>query len=264
MSGYRTRRLDRSTAERLLTGVRATTDTNADTTTAVLAMVLRAAAAPARPDELTGERAALAAYSNPAQLGPVPESRRLSMLKSTLAKALTVKAALVIAALGASGVALAASAGALPTPWSGPPATPPATSRSHTPPAAPPVTPTGRPSDAGKPSGTGTPAGATPDPSLAGLCQAYTAQVGENPGKALESPAFAALITAAGGRDEVPAYCDALAEDHPTGKPSDLPTPTEHGNAPSTHPTPSNRPSTPGSPARAADPSGGTPPKQGG
>jgi hypothetical protein len=66
---YRSRRLDRSTAERLLTGDQATTDTNADTAIAMLAMALRAA---------------LAAYSRPAQLGPVPETRRPSMFKSAL------------------------------------------------------------------------------------------------------------------------------------------------------------------------------------
>lgn len=263
MSSYRSRRLDRSTAERLLAGDQATTDTNADTTAAMLAVVLRAAAAPARPEELTREHSALAAYIAPAQLGPVPESRRPSMLKSALAKALTVKAAIIIAALGTSGVVLAASAGALPTPWSGTPDTPPATSRPATS-APPPVTPTERPSDTGRPADAG--GAAAPSPSMPGLCEAYTAQVRENPGKALDNPAFQALITAAGGRDKVPDYCGTVTRDHPTGKPSDLPTPTEpgNGNAPSTHPTPSNRPSPPGSAARAANPSGVTPPNQGG
>ena len=35
---------------------------------------------------------------------------------------------------------------------------------------------------------------ATPSPSLRGLCQAYTAHAADNPGKALDNPAFAALI----------------------------------------------------------------------
>lgn len=265
MSSYRSRRLDRSTAERLLAGDQATTDTNADTAIATLAVVLRAAAAPARPHEFAGEHTALAAYSEPADLGPVPETRRPSMLKSALAKVLTVKAAIVVAVVGASGVALAASTDSLP--WAGTPADPPATSRAQAPATPPAATQTGQPSDAGKPSETGKPAdaGATPDPSMVGLCQAYEAQVGEDPGKALDSAAFQALIDKAGGRDEVPAYCDTVTKDHPTGQPSDLPTPTNQsgGNAPSTHPTPSNRPSTPASPTHPADPSGVATPHQG-
>lgn len=261
MSSYRPRRLDRSTAERLLAGDRATADTNAGTAVALLATALRAAAAPAHPEELTGERAALAAYTT-ARLGPVPETRRQSMFKSALAKVLTVKAAVVgIAVVGASGVALAAGTGALP--WSGTPADPPAPSKAATPSTPPPVTATGRPSDAGKPADK--PA-ATPAPSLDGLCQAYEAQVAENPGKALESPAFEALVEAAGGPDEVPDYCATVTKDHPAGKPSDLPTPAQPGggNAPSTRPTPSDRPSTPGSPANAADPGGTGTPHRGG
>lgn len=249
MSSHRTRRLDRSTAERLLSGDQATTDTHAGTAAAILAATLSAAAAPARPGELAEEHRALAAYSDSAQLGPNPEFRRQSMLKSALAKVLTVKAAIIVAALGASGVALAAGTGALPTPWSGTPASPPATSRAATPDAPPSVTPTGRPSGAGKPAD----AGATPDPSVTGLCAAYTAQVGEDPGKALESPAFEALITAAGGEDNVSAYCDTLTKEN--GKPSDLPTPTApgNGNAPDTRPTPSG--ASPTSPDRPVPPS---------
>lgn len=254
MSSQRTRRLDRSTAERLLSGDQATTDTHAGTAAAMLAATLSAAAAPAQPGELADEHRALAAYSNPAQLGPNPEYRRQSMLKSALAKVLTVKAAIIVAALGASGVALAAGTGALPTPWSDTPATPPATSRAANPDAPPSATPTGRPSDAGKPAD----AGATPDPSVTGLCAAYTAQVGENPGKALESPAFEALVTAAGGKDNVPAYCDTLTRS--TGKPSDLPTPTEPGNgkAPATRPSPTS-PDRPASPSTPVHPTGVTP-----
>ncbi len=262
MSSYRSRRIDRSTAERLLDGDQTATDTHADTATALIAAALSAAAEPARPEELAGEQRVLAAYANAAQLGPHPESRREPMLKTALAKALTVKAALVVAALGASGVALAAGTGALPTPWSDTPADPPATSRANVPSTPPSATPAGRPSDAGKPAG-------APSPSMTGLCNAYTAEVAKDPGKALDSPAFEALITAAGGADEVPAYCADLTK--APGKPSDLPTPAEpgaqstNGNAPSTLPSPSNRPETPGvSAPHPADPSGVTPPRQGG
>jgi hypothetical protein len=39
-------------------------------------------------------------------------------------------------------------------------------------------------------------------------------------GKALDNPAFTVLVTAAGGRDRVDAYCTALlAQPTPTGRP---------------------------------------------
>jgi hypothetical protein len=48
---------------------------------------------------------------------------------------------------------------------------------------------------------------ASPSPSYAGLCRAYRSKVGDHPGKALESPAFASLIKAAGGAGGVRSYC---------------------------------------------------------
>jgi hypothetical protein len=92
---------------------------------------------------------------------------------------------------------------------------------------------------------------ASPSPSLVGLCRAYHAGAGDNPGKALENPAFRALIDAAGGKDKVTAYCTTLlanqgskaagpshspgkpsvavsaaarAPEHPTARPSEHPT----------------------------------------
>jgi hypothetical protein len=179
------------------------------------------------------------------------------MFKSFLAKGLTVKAAIILAATGTTGVALAAGTGALSVPWGESHATSPATSRSASPSAPPSVTQTGRPSDAGKPADAG-----TPSPSMAGLCQAYESQVGDDPGKALESPAFKALIDAAGSVDQVPQYCDSLPDEHPTGQPTDLPTPTTRGSAPATRPaepTQPSRPETPGSSERAAVPTGAKP-----
>jgi hypothetical protein len=93
------------------------------------------------------------------------------------------------------------------------------------------------------PSANGKPAShpaSSPSPSLRGLCQAYTAHVGSSPGKELDSPAFSALITAAGGTDKVAAFCTSLLATqpgngpttHPGGKPSSLPTPAN-----TTHPT---------------------------
>jgi hypothetical protein len=93
------------------------------------------------------------------------------------------------------------------------------------------------------PSANGKPAthpASSPSPSPRGLCQAYTAHVGSGPGKALDSPAFSALITAAGGKDKVAAFCTSMLSAqpgnqptaHPGGKPSSRPTPAN-----TTHPT---------------------------
>jgi hypothetical protein len=79
---------------------------------------------------------------------------------------------------------------------------------------------------------------AAPSPSLVGLCRAYAAGVHDNPGKALDNPAFGVLITAADGKDNVGDYCTDLLKDQPaTGsnaKPDDVPT------GPATHTTPSH------------------------
>jgi hypothetical protein len=95
---------------------------------------------------------------------------------------------------------------------------------------------------AAKPSGA-TPR-ATPSPSLRGLCTAYQAGATGNSGKALSNPAFKTLVIAAGGTDEVAAYCTKLVDaprTHPTGKPSSgQPTgkPTAVPSvAPTSHPT---------------------------
>ena len=182
------------------------------------------------------------------------------MLKTTLTKILTVKAAVIFAALGSTGVVLA---GGLPGPWSDTPASPHSTSRSANPLTPPSVISTGRPSDAGQPADT------SPTPSMTGLCQAYEAHVQESPGKAMDSSAFSALITAAGSADKVPTYCDRLTT-HPSGRPSDLPIPTDPGNdtpgdgSPTAKPTEPSRSHTPASPTQGADARSGAPtPTQG-
>jgi hypothetical protein len=177
-------RIDRDTAEQLLR--RGSTDA-ADP----LAILLAAAAAPARPDELVGEQAVLAAF-RAAHLGPVPQPRRRSMIQTAIAKLLTLKvagAALAVAATG--GVAVAATTGNLPGTAAERPAG---------------VHATAKPSDkADNEHGN-----ASPSPSLVGLCHAYKAGAGDNPGKALENPAFGALISAAGGEDKVADFCTTV------------------------------------------------------
>lgn len=141
-------------------------------------------------------------------------------------KLLVAKAVLAAVGVTGGGVALAAATGHMPSNLTGTPAA--ANSAA---------------SAAAMPSADRKPAThpvSSPSPSLRGLCQAYTAHVGSSPGKALDSPAFSALITAAGGKDEVAPFCAGILSAqpgngptaHPGGKPSWLPTPAN-----TTHPT---------------------------
>jgi hypothetical protein len=235
-------RIDRLAAELLVSGVWAGGRIGSDP----LADLLAATAVSARDGELVGEEAAVMAFR--AHLSPTPELRRRSMLKTALAKLATAKVALVLAAVGGGGVALAAGSGNLPGVGS---------ADSH---------PTGRPStsvtasensshstaaaaaangaEAGKshaPSG-------TPSPNLTGLCTAFNAGAGDNPGKALENPAFTVLITTAGGKDKVADYCTGVLASASAAHPTEA----SHGSAgthPSSAPThPSGAPTTPSHP----------------
>lgn len=201
-----------------------------------LADLLAAAAAPARPDELAGEPAAMVAFRQARLIADAPTQRRQSVLKLALAKMLTVKVGVATAATAATlagGAALAAT-GTLPNPASGLGAAPPAT------PAA------DHAADRNSGPGEG-PAGpaqaaASPSPSLVGLCEAYLAGAGDNPGRALETPAMRALIDAAGGEEEVEDFCADLAP-AATGRP-EVPAgpavtpPVEGGGPPSAVPGP--------------------------
>jgi hypothetical protein len=208
--------LDRTTAEQLLRGWPGTSPTAKR-----LASRLAAAAAPALARELAGEQRATAAFRS-AQLHPAIPPRRPTVLKSALAKLLTLKAAAIIAVVGAGGVALAATTGVMPNPLGDNPPAPAHSTPGQTHPAG------------------------TPAPSLHGLCTAYLAHTGEERGKALDSPAFTALINAAGGKDKVEAFCATLptpgneTTDHPTGAPTthDTGAPPTHPTGPDAHPTP--------------------------
>jgi hypothetical protein len=227
MSIRRSPRISPFSAQRLLRGE----GTGPDRLTELLA----AAAAPASREELGGEEAAVTAFRE-AHLAPAHQQRRQSMIKTALAKLLTLKvAAAALTVTAAGGVALAAGTGNLPHSLGG-------------------GTPTAQPTpshDGGTPHTSKAAAAhdhsASPSPSLVGLCHAYKAGAGDNPGKALDNPAFTHLITVAGGKDKVAAYCTALLKahpgkaggSHPTGAPATHPT-----GAPSTHPTggPSSHP----------------------
>jgi hypothetical protein len=218
MSTDRSRRIDRPTAEHLLRGAPAPGHDR-------LSDLLAAAAAPARDRELAGEQVAVAAFRD-ARLATAPQRRRPRMLKIALANLLSVKIA-GAAALTAGGIALAAAAGTLPGQHREEPTTPVNTDVVGTTSVTGPATSKAqekKPDD-----------NPSPSPSLSGLCQAYTAGAGSEHGKAHDNPAFSALVTAAGGADQVPAFCADLLADQPgkSGHPQDKP-----GHAPDrpTHP----------------------------
>lgn len=166
--------------------------------------------------------------------------------------------AAVLAAVGmvvaGGGIALAASHGALQVPFTGhdnrPADAPSATATvnpglTRTPAAEPSDDATTETSEPSEPS-----ASATPSPSLDGLCVAYQAGA---MAKAASNPAFTALITAAGGADQVDAYCVSRigASTHPAkpthpARPTQVPTPDHAA-------TPQHRAATPTHPAGPTD-----------
>jgi len=207
MSNQKSALINRHSVERLLGGVGA--GSHDFVGHEAFDRVLAAATAPARPEELTGEPATLAAF-RAAHLVPAPRPWRPSMMKSAALKVFTLKAAIVLAGAAATGgIALAASNGAVPSPF-----TPKAPSISTDPSESGQLkggskggTPSAKPSpdksrDAGDKG--------SPSPSLVGLCRAYFAGNKAERGKALENPAFSALIDAAGGTDNVETFCDTF------------------------------------------------------
>ncbi len=219
MSTHQPRRVDRDTAEHLLAGVPAVRHR-----VGPLGAYLAAAAAPGQPQELAGGPEAMAAFQA-AHLQPAAQQRRTSMIKTWVAKLLTVKAAALLTVTAAGGMALAATTGALPNPLADTPATTPSPAHATGRPTTTPSHPGGRPS-------------VMPSASLLGLCHAYTAGAGADHGKALTDPAFTDLITAAGGTAEVTTFCatilaSAHAASHPAG-PADTTHPT---GPPSAHPS---------------------------
>jgi hypothetical protein len=229
---------DAATVERLLAGQDAGLDD--------LSALLAAAKAPPRPHELAGEARALVAFRR-ATLGVAAGGhRRRSTAKSTWARLAGIKVAAVAAALVTAGVALAAGTGILPSPFdvSSSTAAPDRTSSRPDDTSGRTVAgTTGGALSTGDASATRPPSG-VPAPSQHGLCRAYRAQVNKDPGHALDSPAFAALIEAAGGRDNVDGYCDELLDDKP-GKPTAAPGNPNHPTGPPESPGQSPRRSAP-------------------
>ena len=118
MNTRHSRRISRKAAEQLLDGAAGRgqgTQAGPDQIVSVLA----AAAAPGHDDELAGEQMAVAAFEAN-HLASVANFRREQMIKSPLAKILTVKVLASVLVVGASGgVALAASTGTFSSSGSG-------------------------------------------------------------------------------------------------------------------------------------------------
>jgi hypothetical protein len=241
--------IDPITAEQLMRGAR----TGSPVDPEPLAGLLAAAAAPERPAELTGEEAAVTAFWD-ARLALTPQPRR-PMRNTTMAKLATATAVIVLAVAGGS-VALAAGLAHLPGAGSSNEhvTAPPAASA----PSRTPGTATANRAHSTAGSHDAAPS-RSPTPNLRGLCTAFQAAAGDNPGKALDNPAFTVLINTAGGKDKVAAYCTTLlatpagkAPTHP-GQASTHPAPPT--SPPSTHPShPDNTPSTPNHPSPPATP----------
>jgi hypothetical protein len=257
--------LSRRDAERLL-------DTPAEHDSA-LGWALTAASAPAFPDELRREDAAVAAF-HAARLAPPPASRSGFVSPTRLgsrAAARAVVATGAVVALTSGGFALANSAHLplLPdrasdratesvsrTPGTGVPTTPGTSSTSGNGPSSSGTGSAGSPTgSAGSSTGSSeTPdETATPTPDFKGLCRAFQAADRGDAGSSLGSAAFQALAAEAGGADRIATYCVDLIgppketgrptdKPTPTSKPTDKPTPGKPTDKPTDKPTPTTRP----------------------
>jgi hypothetical protein len=176
-----------------------------------LARLLAAATATAAPEELAGERLAMASFAAAMRSHPPTLSPRRTTVPR---KVLTMKAAAaaLVAALSLGGVAAAAT-GLLPDQASPvadqAPATTGAEGAAHGLGQAATAS-LGGAANAGSAAGQGRESAAGPDvtgAARAGLCRAWQAGQGADHGRRMDSVAFQALADAAGGADQVAAYC---------------------------------------------------------
>ncbi|WP_354641294.1 hypothetical protein [Kitasatospora camelliae] len=266
MSKNRSRRIDRATAEQLLSGAEVGSEAGPAPLTghAALAGLLAAAAAPAADGELPGEREAVAAFRE-ARRTPVPQPRRRTMADTAMARAFSAKAlvaAFAVTAVG--GVAVAAGTGSLPAALGGGPDrdTPAAAgtsgspNRSHPASGDPSARTTGPGSVAPYGGPTTDPGAASAGPAdLPALCRTFTERTGSG-AKAkdlLAEPALQPLVKAAGTAERVQGYCNGLGK-----KDTASPTPDHGGDGhnPSATPTKAERTEKPG-PSATPSPSTG-------
>jgi hypothetical protein len=202
--------------------------------------LLAAAAAPPRADELTDLPAAVAAFEA-AGRDDRPRVAAASV-RRVFARSVAVKVAAGIAVVLFGGTALAAETGNLPdrsqqhahnlfSALGVPP--PSARATSATSPSAP-ATPSPTALPTPSPGGRTTTPGQT-SPATAGLCRSWVARQKNPKNKPIEGEALRKLTAAAGGEEQITAFCTALLGTDPaqTATPSPgtvVPTPSHPGN----------------------------------
>ncbi|MDG4781527.1 hypothetical protein O7614_17890 [Micromonospora sp. WMMD961] len=220
---------------------RASADTEAGQAPAdPVARLLAAAAGPVRPGELAGEEAALAAFrAARAEPSSVPHPARRRRL--TTGAAAWIGAVAVTATAGAAFAAvrqdwIPAPVAPEPPRASPTPDSPRSGDNTRSPAETPPHgTPSPRPPSPGTPSAAGAPpAHSPPAGPLHGQCRAWLAKKPDQREKALRTPGFERLVTAAGGAERVEEYCHRLV---PEAKPS-TPAKTTAPHPPSGRPSP--------------------------
>ncbi|MEU7654537.1 hypothetical protein AB0C42_24470 [Micromonospora taraxaci] len=196
-----------------------------------VARLLAAAAGPVRPGELAGEEAALAAF-RAARAEPSP-----SVPHRARRRRLTTGAAAWIGAVAVTATAGAAFA-AVRQDWIPVPVAPEPDRASPTPdsprsgdntrsPASTPARDTAspRPPSPGTPSAAVPPAHSPPAGPLYGQCRAWLAKKPDQREKALRTPGFERLVTAAGGAERVEEYCHRLVPEAKPSAPAKTPAP---------------------------------------
>jgi hypothetical protein len=216
-----------------------------------LASLLAAAVAPAGPQELAGEQLAMASFaaemrSNPPTLVP----RRTAVPRKVFS--MKAAAAALVAVLSVGGVAAAAT-GLLPGQAS--PVADQAPATTGTDAAARGLgkaagASMGGTAQAASTDGQGRASAVGPDATAAaraGLCRAWQAGQAADHGRRMDSVAFQALVDAAGGADNIAAYCqDSNAGTHGQGQASP---PSVSAPPTSVSPPRSGPPADPGPPA---------------
>jgi len=204
-----------------------------------LAHLLAAAAGPARPDELDGERAAVAAFRREFRPNPAPAQARRPRRRAGIVAALTA------AVLAVGGTAYAATTGHLPDavqravdgmfsggdPSGSPGASPDGSTGTSPAPTGPTTGPTG--TEPGVAPG----APGVDEARLKGLCRSWEATRANPHANAISADDLRVLTAAAGGEDRIEAYCAALANKAVTPSASDKPgNPDPGGGRPSAPP----------------------------
>jgi hypothetical protein len=234
-----------------------------------LARLLAAATAPATPEELAGEQRAMASFAAVMRSHlPTLSPRRTAVPR----KVLTMKAAAaaLVAVLSLGGVA-AAAAGLLPDQAS--PVADQATATTGADAAAHGLGKAAAADLGGsanaESAGQGRASAAGPDASgaaRAGLCRAWQAGQGADHGHRMDAAAFQALVGAAGGADQVAAWCEDVAPGSSAdahGK-SQVSPPSASAPPRSVSPPSSGPPADPGRPADPGPPASPGPGGQGG